>query len=79
MTKGKDWPTDDGDDQLALKIIAEALAARALEKIKAVDGLAAHCNIPVILPVEEEKIRLLAVSFGDSGDYKGAFYIRLNK
>jgi predicted GTPase len=32
MMKGKDWETDEGEDRLAKRIIAEALRARA-EKI----------------------------------------------
>jgi predicted transcriptional regulator of viral defense system len=33
MMKGKDWETDEGENRLAKKIIAEALQARAEEMV----------------------------------------------
>jgi hypothetical protein len=62
MTKGKDWPVDEGEDKLALKIIAEAMLA-TVKKIMGTAWYETYRN-PELLPIEPEPISLLISSIG---------------
>jgi hypothetical protein len=52
MRKGKRWPSDEGEDRLALEIIAKALGARAAERIRNMAGFAARRYPAKILPFD---------------------------